>query len=364
MCIRDSIRSFVKQAAKATDTDDSMVALPLLSLLASCIGTTRRARLKKDWNEASALWCIVVCNSGQNKSAAFNEATGLLKEHIKHAAKQFERDVETYKAEVADAKANHTKGSPPIEIDEPVQHRYMLGDVTVEAVVPHLRDNPRGLLLARDELAAWFKSFGAYKSGLGGDTETWLQLFNGAAMDVDRKGGGLTGKHMHVDRALVSVMGGIQPGALKRAISEESIDNGLLGRFLMAAPPDRQVKWTEDEIMPDCRRAAVEVVDWLLELKPSESGDPVDVELTAQAKALWIEHVNFVGLTNAKEPHNCIRSMTSKMKGIAARLALVVHMCRCASRDNVDANRIDAESLEAGLSLAWWMKEELSLIHI
>ena len=60
-------------------------------------------------------------------------------------------------------------------------------DATVEAVAPILEANPRGVLLARDELAGWIRSFDRYAGGKGGgDAAHWLSMHNGEAVVVDR----------------------------------------------------------------------------------------------------------------------------------------------------------------------------------
>lgn len=43
----------------------------------------------------------------------------------------------------------------PDEREKPTRRRYRTGDATPEAVAQILEENPRGILLARDELGAW-----------------------------------------------------------------------------------------------------------------------------------------------------------------------------------------------------------------
>jgi hypothetical protein len=357
----EPLQSYVRQAAPATGSDESMVALQLLSLLASCIGTTRRIQLKRGWSESCALWCIVVSRSGQKKTPPFLEVTGLLGSHAKRASSDFSAAMTTYKRAVEAQRSNKREAhtDPP---EAPVERRYIIRDATREAMLMRLRDNPRGLLLARDELTAWFKSFGAYKAGLGGDAESWLEMYSGSPQDVDRKGGSIEDRHVHIDRALVSITGGIQPTTLKRTISEEAIDNGMLARFMLAWPPERVGRWTDAELDPQCRKAVVDVVDWLLALHHGEEG-PVDMQLDAEAKAVWVEHVNAIQDRIASTGANSLRAALSKIEGVAARLALIIHLCRCGAWENVDHNTIDVESITAGIKIAWWMADESARVY-
>ena len=57
---------------------------------------------------------------------------------------------------IKEAVAERKNDPPPSE--PPSAQRFIVGDATVEALIPLLQDNPRGLLLARDELNGWFGS--------------------------------------------------------------------------------------------------------------------------------------------------------------------------------------------------------------
>jgi hypothetical protein len=90
--------------------------------------------------------------------------------------------------------------------------------VVSEALAPILQANPRGLLLARDELAGWIGSFDRYanKGKASADSANWLSMFNAENITVDRKTG--FPRTIHVPRAAVCVVGGIQPAILRRAL--------------------------------------------------------------------------------------------------------------------------------------------------
>ena len=83
-----------------------------------------------------------------------------------------------------------------------------------------LEDNPRGVLMARDELAAWLGGFARYKGKQGGsDLPHWLETFRAGTIIVDRKTG--FPRTILVPQAAVCVMGGIQPAILRRALGTE-----------------------------------------------------------------------------------------------------------------------------------------------
>jgi hypothetical protein len=151
------------------------------------------------------------------------------------------------------------------EATRPVLRRVVCGDVTIEKLAEVLADNPRGLLVARDELAGWLGSFTRYKGKQGGnDAPLWLEANRAGTWIYDRKTGDR--KHYFVPRAAVSVTGGIQPGVLTRALTAEFLDAGLAARLLMAWPPRRLKHWSKVEVSPDAEEAYQKTLDRLLQL--------------------------------------------------------------------------------------------------
>jgi hypothetical protein len=128
------------------------------------------------------------------------------------AAYQAER--ERYELERERWKAAQKKGAnpgdPPVEPQPPIEQRLLVSDVTCEKLGVLLQDNPLGLLLMRDELAAWIGAFDRYASGgKGSDAPAWLSFFDAAPVVIDRKSAAGT---VFVERGSVSVLQSIQPG--------------------------------------------------------------------------------------------------------------------------------------------------------
>src|SRR5205814_5289376 len=110
-------------------------------------------------------------------------------------------------------------------------------------------DNPRGLLVACDEVATWLGSFSRYKGKAGGsDLQHWLSMHSAGGFAYHRRTGDK--RRIIVPHAAVSVCGGIQPGILARTISDEFMAAGLAARLLLAMPPRPAKVWTEMEIDP------------------------------------------------------------------------------------------------------------------
>ena len=140
---------------------------PALATVAGCIGNSRAVLLKRGWVEPAVVWSLAVAESGGHKSPAWDKATSRLDRQM-DLFKEYREQAEAYKEELAAWKADDrdTRGEKPEE-PEPLPV-FITSDTTIEALAELLEDNPRGLLLARDELDAWFKSFTRYKGKNGG----------------------------------------------------------------------------------------------------------------------------------------------------------------------------------------------------
>lgn len=376
----EPIRGFVTEAAKAIGCDASYIALPLLSGLASAIGNTHRIALKRGWTEPAIVWTAIVGESGTMKTPAFKLAMKAIRKAQADAFKEYEAaraEWEAqhlrYEAELTGwkrqaAKGHGDAGDPPEKPAPPIARRYIVSDTTTEALAPILLGNPRGVLLARDELAGWLGSFDRYaKAGkAGADSAHWLSMHNGEAMTIDRKTG--IPPTIHVPSASVSITGGIQPGILSRALGQEHHESGMAARVLYAMPPRKAKRWTETDVNADTEAAVAMVFDRLFGLTPETDDDgderPRLVTLADDGKRAWVTFYN-EHATEQAELSGDLSAAWSKLEGYAARLALVVHLTRWAAGDATlrDAARVDEASIAAGVVLARWFGDEARRVY-
>ncbi|HYW80500.1 MAG TPA: DUF3987 domain-containing protein, partial [Thermoguttaceae bacterium] len=270
----EPINGFVRAGSKAIGCDQSFVAVPLLAGLGSAIGATKRIELKPGWTEPAVVWSGIVGESGTMKSPALSLALGPLKRLQAFAMAEFPQFQEQYVRDCAlfdaDYRAWKNKGRaknepPPEKPREPQVRRYLVDDVTIEALADRLQNAPRGLLCATDELAAWLASFGQYKSGgHGGDVARWLSIHRAESLLIDRKTGAI--KTIFIPMAAVSVTGGIQPEILRRALGAEHLANGLAARILVTMPPRMPKTWTNAAVDQETQRRVDRVFGRLLAL--------------------------------------------------------------------------------------------------
>jgi len=367
----EPIRGFVLAAADSIGCDASYIALPLLSGLASAIGNTHRIALKRGWTEPAIVWTAIVGDSGTAKSPAIELALRSIRKRQHQAMKEHAEAMKQHADAMAmhERDAGHWKKSksdapPPAKPEAPIADRCWTDDATTEALAVLLQQNPRGLLMAKDELAGWINGFDAYRAGKGGDVAKWLEMFGGRAMVVDRKGGGT----LYVPHAAVSIAGGIQPQTLRRSLGQEHRDNGLAARLLLTCPPRKPKRWSEADVDADTEAAVALVFNQLfgLTMETDDEGDarPRLVTLADDGKRAWVRFYN-EHATEQADLSGDEAAAWSKLEGYAARLALVVHLTRWAANDTTlrDPSRVDEASIAAGVVLSRWFGNEARRVY-
>ncbi|QQE12724.1 DUF3987 domain-containing protein [Planctomycetota bacterium] len=362
----EAVAQYVEQAAQSIGCDDAYVAMPLISALAAAVGNTQRIQLKNDWSEPCIIWTAVIGESGTHKTPAQRIALQYLQTIQRTANEEFEIQQEAYEAELLDyedrckAWRKSKNSEQPTKPQAPQLRRYLCNDITIEALASRLQDNPRGILVTRDELAGFFESMNAYKQG-SGDVAAYLEMFQGNPLQVDRKSGNTP--VIYVPRASICITGGIQPDAMRRALGRKNIENGLAARFLMANPPRKAKSWTDTNVDPILQQRMDQIFEGLLSLQFAADDEPVNWPLDAEAQQIWI---NFYNDHNQRQANLAgdLAAAWSKLEAYAARLALLVHMIRIADGDS-DANSecIDSLSMIQAIELIGWFCNETKRVY-
>lgn len=369
-CLPNAMRDYICAVATALPCSEENVALPLLAALGAAIGNSRRIALKASWTEPAVIWAVTIMASGKLKSPAHDAAVKflahrqrrLIGEHNR-AMQQFQVEQITWDDNRIRARRNKAASefTPPPEM--PICQRLTTSDCTVEALAELLAENPRGLLVERDELAGWLGSFDRYASNSGGDLPAWLSMHRAGSVTVDRK----TGKKLtFVPHAHVNICGTIQPATLRRCLSADFFDSGLSARLLMAMPPAPLKRWSEAVIPPTLDAALEALFDRLLALTPATETDssgqdfasPVVLELSPEARELWISFYDQHAAEQEMINDDRQSSAWSKLEAYAARFALIFTLCRDSA-----ATVIDGQSMADAIVLTRWCGNETRRVY-
>ena len=356
------VARLVEEAAAAIGCRPDAIGLAALVALGSAIGNSRVIRPKADWTESAAIFGAVIAGPGQKKTPAIAKAIAPARKlenanQRDHERKldEFAREQRQYKADEREAaRAGVAAGPPPAP---PVAERVRVNDTTIEALLPILKDNPRGLLLERDELVGWVKAMDQYKSGgKGAERQFWLQTHNNFPVSVDRKGEQGT---VNVLKPFVSVIGAIQPDVLSDLA--ENREDGMLERFLFAYPTPRQSLWTDDEVSQGAVVAYNDLYDRLrnLNMPKDENGDPIEVPVTFAPDA----RDAYIGLYNSHRKEmsapgfpGYLEGAWAKLEAYTLRIMLIIACCRFV--ESGAAERVETEDVLRTVELIDYFKEQ------
>jgi hypothetical protein len=288
-----SIRGWLLRAARGAGVTPGHVAVPLLGIASSLIGTARRIRACRSWSEPLTMWVAVIGFSGTGKTPGMDVTRRVLSEiergrkaKIAEMRREHETRAEKAKAEkkkwekeVAAAVKDKLPPPPkPADATEPgpfVAPRLSLSDGTIERLAVLLEARPQGLAYVADELARLFLNMKRYSNGQ--DNEFWLEAWNGKNFVVERQGR----PPVVLDYLLVGVIGGFQPDKLARAF--EADDDGMYARFCFGWPEEpahMPLSNEVTEIEPEIQNALTHLINL-----PGD-GDvfaPRTVDLSAEA---------------------------------------------------------------------------------
>lgn len=364
----EPLATFVNEAAAAIGVDPSMIALPLLAMVAGAIGNTRRLVVKSGWKVPPILWTAVISESGSGKTPAFRAVTQFTdfaqtKAFLAHeaAVAEYETAMTNYELQLKDRAKRG--GTAPEKPEKPVARRFVVNDTTVEALMPILRDNPRGVVLGADELAQWFTSHDAYRaSGRAGvDRPKWLSMFDAGPVTCDRKTSGT----IHVPSAAVSITGGVQPAILRTLLTPDNMTSGLVARFMLAMPPRLVMRWSENTISFATMDEVANLFGLLIDGLPAgdiATDGAKELDLNMEAKDEFRRFAEDIYSQQATAS-GAAAAMLSKLTSLAGRLALVIHVARQAGREPTLGDRVDIDSIRRGIAIARWAGAEQQRVY-
>lgn len=272
------------------------LAVAWMVMLGAVVGNRcgiRPKQLDTGWLEVPNLWGAIVAEPSKLKTPALKAALSPLKELDRAAreahcqnAREHEADADVLKARKDALKKRLNKAAEKgqeLEISQlrtelaeleatprPVARRYLVIDSTVEKFMELLGDNPRGLLVFRDELTGLLQSWD--KQGRETDRQFYLEGWNGTGdFGSDRIGRG----SQHVKNCCISLLGGIQPdklaGYLRQTLHGEN--DGMTQRFSLLTWPD-PLPYAYVDAVPDyaAQAHAANLLHRLDELDPVAAG--------------------------------------------------------------------------------------------
>lgn len=366
----DAIRDYVMDIADRQQSPPDFVAASAICGIAAVVGNRVRVRPKQndDWEIVPNLWGAIIGRPSAMKSPAMQAALGPVYAISDDLRKKWEEEIKS--AEIDDALSNfnakHNKkkaekafqsgdrdsareileGLAGGNDDKPPCPRIVVNDATVEKLGELLNENPRGLLLIRDELPGFLANM--EREDRQSERAFYLEAFNGdGRFTYDRIGRGT----VHIKYCTVSIIGGLQPSRIapivRGAIAGTSND-GLIQRFQMVVWPDDMGSWQWVDRNPDAsaRLAYEQVFRDLYDLPMGHPENPAVLRLSSDSQALfqeWMTEIQSEARSGTMPP--TLESHILKMPKTVVSLALLFEL--------IDGGRFEVNERAMRMALGW-----------
>jgi hypothetical protein len=370
------VADFARRISQSMGCPLDFPGLGILVVAGAAIGAARSLQVKGGWHEKPGMYAVIVSRPGTTKTPALRavmspiyEEQDRLHENHKAALRTFRHDLEAWKqSQRIDREEGASVPKKPAE-PPPLRHLFA-SDTTVEELANNLKDNPKGVLLFRDELTAWVRSLDMYK-GRGTDRQFFLSAWSGEMVKVDRKS--QHGQPLIIPHPFISVLGGIQPDLLDELEAEGGREDGFIHRVLFSYPAEQQVNgWIEAEISEEDELDWQAVLGRLLNLRPvkpeGSSERPRRLQFAPEGKEAFKGWCNRLAeeMNGADFPRELL-GPCSKLRAYCARFALVIHLLRVECDEagsNQDEGQVDAEDVARAIKLCDYFQAHFGAVHV
>ncbi|UNF29577.1 DUF3987 domain-containing protein [Bartonella krasnovii] len=347
-----TLSRYIYDIAERQQAPLDFIAVSALCGLAALIGNGVHIAPKQydDWKIVPNLWGALIGQPSTMKTptmqAALTPITCLQKKWYKEWLKQKERQEIEEILETLDKSEKKKQAHKAIkkgdletarallyetlsqdnDYDDDVS-RFIVNDTSVEKLGELLQENPRGLLMVRDELSGFLTDM--ERKEYQTDRAFYLTAFNGdGQFTYDRIGRGT----IFIPNATVSIIGGIQPSRILpfiRNVLYGKGNDGFLQRFQMLVWPDETKDWQWVDRPPNQEAwETYEGVFHSLYDKPLGSPEhPLVMRFSAEAQEIFREWMQKI-FKEAKGNNLCesLQAHLLKMPKTIVSLALIFEL--------------------------------------
>lgn len=350
------LQEIIKEANATLGFPVDYMAGAMLSAMAAVIGNTHSAEAMAGWKEYAILFVALVGCPGVCKSHPLSYLMQPLIDHDAEKAAQFAEALKSYNAAIELPPKERVANGYELNPVEPRRVRFMMQDVTNEAVHRILSENPRGLILMYDELSGWVKNFNRYNNG--SESEFWMSVFNHKVAMSDRKS---SQSGVFIRNPFLCVIGTIQPKVLTDLAANNRNANGFMERILYVFPADQsKPKWDRTRRLPSFDIAAAwrEILSRLIGIIPTADGNgeiiPEDVPFSPYALDRLYQWQNEQTDRCNADGSDTLTSIASKLEIYAIRFSLLLALAdwACGSEKKL----IDVDTVERAIRLAEYFR--------
>lgn len=321
-----AIRDIIETLEEYENYNVDFTAASFLTVFAAAMGNTWSVRFMTGWVSRPIIYMVLVGSPSCGKTPPLQQAVAPLLKLDGECDMIYCKEMETYRRWERMSAKQREKHSLLEEMKMPQRKCHVVVDSTVEALIGALRDNPRGVLIYKDEVDSLLSNFNRYN---GSDEGYFLSLFSGTPFKYSRKS---NNEHIFLPNPYCSIIGSTQPGRLGEQFGGKRMMNGFSSRFLKVYPEiDKMPSWN-DTAMPDGVLEEWErIIRKVVTVTPStnQEGKATSIELLFSQEAKlrviqWKDEVNNKAYTETDS--DAVRALCGKLETYLVRFCLVIQI--------------------------------------
>ena len=321
-----AIRDIIEALEEYENYNVDFTSASFLTVFAAAMGNTWSVRFMTGWVSRPIIYMVLVGSPSCGKTPPLQQAVAPLLKLDGEYDMIYCKEMETYRQWERMSAKQREKHSLPEAMKMPQRKCHVVVDSTVEALIGALRDNPRGVLIYKDEIDSLLSNFNRYN---GSDEGYFLSLFSGTPFKYSRKS---NNEHIFLANPYCSIIGTTQPGRLGEQFGGKRMMNGFSSRFLKVYPEiDKMPSWN-DTAMPDSVLEEWErIIRKVITVTPStdQEGKATSIELMFSQDAKlriiqWKDAVN--NKAYAETDSDAVRALCGKLETYLIRFCLVIQI--------------------------------------
>ena len=356
-----AIRDIIEALEEYENYNVDFTSASFLTVFAAAMGNTWSVRFMTGWISRPIIYMVLVGSPSCGKTPPLQQAVAPLLKLDGEYDMIYCKEMETYRRWERMSAKQRERHSLPEEMKMPQRKCHVVVDSTVEALIGALRDNPRGVLIYKDEIDSLLSNFNRYN---GSDEGYFLSLFSGTPFKYSRKS---NNEHIFLANPYCSIIGTTQPGRLGEQFGGKRMMNGFSSRFLKVYPEiDKMPSWN-DTAMPDSVLEEWErIIRKVVAATPStdQEGKATSIELLFSQEAKlrviqWKDEVN--NKAYAETDSDAVRALCGKLETYLVRFCLVIQIMHCICGES-GMDKIEPGTAELAIRLTEYFRNMESRI--
>ena len=356
-----AIRDIIEALEEYENYNVDFTSASFLTVFAAAMGNTWSVRFMTGWVSRPIIYMVLVGSPSCGKTPPLQQAVAPLLKLDGEYDMIYCKEMETYRRWERMSAKQREKHSLPEEMKMPQRKCHVVVDSTVEALIGALRDNPRGVLIYKDEIDSLLSNFNRYN---GSDEGYFLSLFSGTPFKYSRKS---NNEHIFLANPYCSIIGSTQPGRLDEQFGGKRMMNGFSSRFLKVYPEiDKMPSWN-DTAMPDgVLEEWGRIIRKVVTVTPStdQEGKATSIELLFSQEAKlrviqWKDEVN--NKVYAETDSDAVRALCGKLETYLVRFCLVIQIMHCICGES-GMDKIEPGTAELAIRLTEYFRNMESRI--